>query len=129
MSKTYLYISLVIVAALVVVGGWGLMGTKSPTVLSDAVMPTINTVTLHDDGFDPPSLTIQAGTAVKWVNGASAANASVNSDNFPTNRLFPELNLGKFMKNQTLIHIFKNAGIYTYHDQFHPEFTGKIVVE
>lgn len=89
---------------------------------------TENTVTLTASGFAPTELTIKVGQAVRFKN-ASLVSASVNSDDYPANRKFPELNLGKFAPNQTLIHVFTKAGKYSYHNQMLPQNVGTIVVK
>jgi plastocyanin len=129
MSKTYFIGSVVLVAAVIGAVLWyGASARQKKLGTIDRTMPKETVIELRDTGFDPPTATITKGMAVKWINNASGAYASVNSDTYPTNKLFPELNLGKFMKGQTLIHTFKTPGTYTYHDQFHPEHKGTIVV-
>jgi plastocyanin len=89
---------------------------------------TENTVTLTSSGFSPQELTIKPGQAVRFKN-ASLVPASVNSDDYPANRKYPELNLGKFAPNQTLVHVFTKAGKYTYHNQMLPQNVGTIIVK
>jgi plastocyanin len=92
-------------------------------------LPQINTVTLTKNGFSPEKVTIRKGAAAKWINNSGTDNASVNSDDYPTNRRFPELNLGKISNGSAVAHIFTTAGTYTYHNQFNPKQKGIIVVE
>lgn len=92
-------------------------------------LPQINTITLTKNGFTPAKTMIKKGTAVKWINNSGTDNASVNSDDYPTNLLFPELNLGKINQGSAVAHIFTTAGTYTYHNQFNPKQKGTIVVE
>lgn len=91
-------------------------------------LPKEVAVTLTRDGFKPQTVTLAVGGAVRWSNQSGSNNASVNSDDYPTNRLFPELNLGKFSAGSTLVHIFTHAGTYTYHNQFSHTQTGTIIV-
>lgn len=90
-------------------------------------LPEENLVLLTSEGFVPKETKIRVNSAVRWRNNLDA-DASVNSDNYPTNRLYTELNLGLFKSDQTIIHIFKKPGVYTYHDQFHPENKGSVTV-
>jgi plastocyanin len=94
-----------------------------------APLPQINTVTLTKKGFSPAKIIIRRGTAVKWINNTGTDNASVNSDDYPTNTRFPELNLGKINNGSAVAHIFTTAGTFTYHNQFNAKQTGTIVVE
>src|SRR5947207_677223 len=50
-----------------------------------APLPQINTITLTKNGFSPVKTMIKKGTAVKWINNSGTDNASVNSDDYPTN--------------------------------------------
>jgi plastocyanin len=92
-------------------------------------LPQITTVTLTKNGFSPGKITIGKGTAIKWLNNSGTDNASVNSDDYPTNTRFPELNLGKISKGSAVAHIFTIAGTYTYHNQFNAKQTGTIIVQ
>ena len=103
---------------------------KSPTVVRPLKpLPTEITVQLTNNGFSPASVTIKSQTAVRWLNSSTDNKASVNSDNYPTNKLYPEINLGQFYKGSSLVHIFMKEGTYTYHNQFNPKDTGTIIVE
>ncbi len=94
-----------------------------------AALPTEISVELTNDGFNPSEITIQKGAAVRWTNKTNDEHASVNSDDHPTNKKYPELNLGEIPQGSTVVHIFENSGTYTYHDYFHPERKGTIIVK
>lgn len=102
---------------------------EKPFLHRNTPLPNITRVILTDNGFSPSEITIKKGTAVQWENDSSSASASVNSDEYPTNKLYPGLNLGKFNKGSTIIHVFTSSGNFTYHNQFNPQQTGKISVE
>lgn len=108
-----------------------LMYHRKPSVgpLSNMPMPKEVTITLTDQGFTPSEVTIRKGMAVRWINNSTLDKASVNSDDYPTNRLYPELNLGQFNRGSSLVHVFKNNAHYTYHNQFNPKQIGTITVE
>jgi len=92
-------------------------------------LPNIDTIILTKNGFSPDKTAIKKGTAIKWTNDSGTDKASVNSDDYPTNQRFPELNLGIINKGSSVAHIFTTAGTYTYHNQFNPKQKGTIVVE
>src|ERR1043166_4872232 len=72
-----------------------------PILGSSDPMPQENVITLSSSGFSPNTITIKTDTAVRWKN-AKGEDASVNSDDHPTNKKYPFLNLGKFKDGQTL---------------------------
>ena len=92
------------------------------------VLPKESSVTLDKNGFTPKEVTIGVGGAVRWTN-TSGADQTVNSDDYPTNQLYKELNFGVFSNGSTVVYIFKNPGTYTYHNQYHPKQQGKIIVK
>lgn len=105
--------------------------TTGPTVVTEAlktVQQAENTVTLSDDGYSPATLTIKAGTTVKWVNN-SGESATVNSDPHPTHTNYSPLNLGKFDNGGTLSLKFDKSGTYGYHNHLNSSETGTIVVQ
>jgi len=102
--------------------------SHQPILGSSDPMPQENVITLSKSGFSPNTITIKTDTAIRWKN-ARGEDASVNSDDHPTNKKYPFLNLGKFKDGQTLVYIFKNKGTFTYHNFFHPEQKGTVIVE
>ena len=71
--------------------------------------------------FDPPILTMKAGTTVTWVNNDDIPHLVSEKD-------------GKFRSsaldtNETFSETFKDAGTIEYFCVLHPHMTGKIVVE
>jgi plastocyanin len=99
-----------------------------PAVRPAGPITAETTVTLTNKGFEPANITIKSGETVKWINKSGSEKASVNSDNYPTNNLYPEINLGQFGKGSFLVHIFYKPGTFTYHDQFNLKNTGTVVV-
>ena len=93
-----------------------------------APLPKEAKVMLDKNGFSPKEMTIKVGSAVRWVN-KSGAQQTVNSDNYPTNQLHKELNFGVFSNGSSVVYTFTKPGTYGYHNQFHHEQEGKIIVE
>ncbi len=91
-------------------------------------LPKEVTIMLDKNGFSPVEVTIQVGGAIRWKN-ISGDKQTVNSDDYPTNQKHKELNFGVFDNNSSVIYIFTKPGIYGYHNQFHPEQKGKVVVK
>ena len=70
--------------------------------------------------FDPPTLTVNAGTAVTWVNADDIPHLVSEKD-------------GKFRSsaldtNDKFSQTFSTAGTFEYFCAIHPHMTGKIVV-
>ncbi len=87
-----------------------------------------NEVILDKNGFTPSEIRVKAGNRVIWYN-KSGAQASVNSGDHPTHQKYSELNLGSFADGSSVQALLEQAGTYTYHDHYHPERTGTIIVE
>ncbi len=85
-------------------------------------------IQLEKEGFSPKEVTIKPGTIVYWENVTDAPQ-TVNSNNYPTNQLHKELNFGVFKFGSTFEFIFTQPGSYGYHNQFHPEQQGTIIVK
>ncbi len=84
-------------------------------------------IQLDQDGFSPKKLTVSVETIVRWQN-VTGAQQTVNSDDYPTNQRHRELNFGVFNSGSSFMYIFSTPGTYTYHNQFHPEQQGTIIV-
>ena len=127
-------ILLIIVALIVVFGAFTLSNQPEPTIsqpTTPAEMGTNNqvaNVVLGDSGFAPTDITVKAGTRVVWKN-SSGKIATVNSDNHPTHRLYPFLNLGEFPGSSSLQVVFEKAGKYSYHNHYNASETGTVTVE
>lgn len=90
-------------------------------------LPKEVTITLNKDGFSPKEVTIKPGVAIRWKN-VSGDKQTVNSDDYPTNQLHRELNFGIFSSGSSVVYTFTKTGTYGFHNQFHPEQKGKVVV-
>jgi plastocyanin len=101
--------------------------TSKSSATARAPLPKEVTVTLTKKGFTPSQVTIQTGSAVRWVN-KSGSNQTVNSDNYPTNQLHKALNFGVFANGSSVVYTFAKPGTYGYHNQFHHKQEGKVIV-
>jgi plastocyanin len=79
------------------------------------------------NGFSPKVITIVKGSKVIWTN-YSGSDVTVNSDNYPTNKLYQPLNLGMFPNKFSVSLVFDRDGTFYYHDQLHPQWTGTVIV-
>jgi plastocyanin len=132
MKHKYLLIILAIIVLVGITSFIQMRGAKqsSQELKSSTVkktLPKIAIVILTKNGFSPNVVTINVGGAIRWEN-KSGSSQTVNSDNYPTNQLHKELNLGVFSNGSSVIYTSTNPGVYGYHNQFHHEQQGKIIV-
>lgn len=104
---------------------------KNPSVTT-LTTPTIkqlarHSINLTSKGFEPERISIKKGEVVVWVN-KSGKEATVNSANHPTHKLFPVLNLGSFSNGSSVQARIYRVGEFRYHNHLNPSQTGTIVV-
>jgi plastocyanin len=143
MNKKYVWVVTAVILITVLLAGFLLFGTKSNkknagTQNTKTAQNNQNTaqikqlfqkeITLTTTGFTPQTLTIKPGTRIIWLN-KSGATGTVNSDNYPTNTLYPFLNLGRFDDKTSVSVMFTKTGKYTYHNALNVDQTGTITVE
>lgn len=131
-QRTVVFAGVLIVIGLLVF--WGLFsflsGKQKPSSTTNVAtaLPAEVAVEVKENGFVPKEVTIDVGSAVRWVNKTNG-KVTVNSDDHPTHRKYKELNLGEFAKDSTVVLIFTKAGTYTYHDHLHPNRKGSVTVK
>lgn len=91
------------------------------------VRVTTHKVILTPKGFEPDVIKIKKGEVVIWTNN-SGREASVNSADHPTHKLFPALNRGLFPDGLSVQARISRIGELRYHNHLKPEQTGKIIV-
>lgn len=100
---------------------------RSPTIAPQNPRATTHTVTLNSKGFDPNIIKVKKGEVVIWTNN-SGKEASVNSADHPTHKLFPVLNLGLFKDGQSVQARIYRTGELKYINHLNPKQTGTIIV-
>src|SRR6478609_8119360 len=80
-----------------------------------------NEVFIQGSSFSPSSITVSAGTTVKWTNKDNSAHTVTSNS-----ALFDS---GSLSKGSNFNYTFMTAGTYTYHCTFHSGMTGTIVVQ
>jgi plastocyanin len=71
-------------------------------------------VRLTDSGFDPPALTVAAGTEVRWVNDGSMARDVTPIDPDRSGGAGAEWGTDRLLPGETLAHVFDRTGGYPY---------------
>lgn len=98
-------------------GGSGSGSTTAPAGEAGAATDKIEIV---DFKFDPPSVSVAAGTTVTWTNGDRASHTATAQDGgFDT---------GTLDSGDTKSIMLKKPGTYQYVCQFHPFMKGTIEV-
>ena len=95
--------------------------TGTNTNTNNTVTQGANEVFIQGMAFSPATLTVAAGTTVKWTNKDGYAH-TVTSD---TAGLF---NSGNISSGGTYSFTFLTAGTYSYHCSIHLSMTAKIIV-
>lgn len=84
-------------------------------------------VTIH--GFVPENIKVKKGTSINFANFSDNA-IDVESDDHPTHKLYPQLNIGTLEANDTSDSVlYDKPGTYKYHNHLKPEQKGTIIVE
>ncbi len=89
-------------------------------ISADKNLKAATTVTISSSGYSPITVTITAGTAVRFVNNDSAKHSASGDDTtWGTGTLSAGGNFARY---------FKTAGTYTFHDAY-GNYTGTIIVQ
>jgi plastocyanin len=80
-----------------------------------------NEVAIQNMAYNPSTLTVKAGTTIKWTN-LDPATHDVTSDT----GVFQS---GNMTNGQTYSYTFNQTGTYPYHCIIHPSMKASIVVE
>ncbi len=101
--------------------------TTAPTtaVPTTATGPSI--ITIENYAFNPPSLTVSAGTTVIWQNKDQPTHRIAN-DATPLAMEGGIFLSGDLTTGQTYYFTFKNPGTYPYHCQIHSFMKGTVIV-
>ncbi len=83
-----------------------------------------NSITIKNFAFDPPALTVKAGTVVTWVNNDQAPHALASDTGSPAAFLSDTLSPGA-----SFTFTFTRPGTYPYHCSIHPSMKGTILVQ
>jgi len=97
---------------------------KADIIIKEPAKPKVVTkeVTIASFAFGPASVTVKAGTIVKWVNDDEVVHSIKSSNGGFTSS--GNLNTGNSYEFK-----FVNPGVYDYSCGFHPSMRGTIIVE
>lgn len=101
-------------AATASLAGLVMLLAVSPAFAADAEVKIANFT------FDPPVLTVKAGTTVTWVNGDDIPHVIAEKDG--------KFRSGALDTDDSFSQPFATAGTVEYFCAIHPHMTGKIIV-
>ena len=78
-------------------------------------------VTIDSFIFTPSTITVAAGTQVRWVNHDEIPHNVVSSDKSFKSKVLDT--------KEEFVYTFSKPGTYTYFCSIHPKMTGKVVVK
>jgi plastocyanin len=79
-------------------------------------------------GFDPPELTIEKGTIVKWINNDTTTH-TVTSGKPSSNTVGTAFDSSYLNAGEPYLHKFNKKGTYDYYCTMYPFMKGKIIVK
>jgi plastocyanin len=83
--------------------------------------PGANEVFIQSMAFTPSSLTVMAGTTVKWTNQDAIGHTVTSNTNL--------FNSGTLGNGSSFSFTFATAGTYSYYCSIHPTMVGQITVQ
>jgi plastocyanin len=102
-------------ALLLLTPGGGTPASAAPTASASRSV----TVNIKDFKYKPPTIDINPGESVVWVNDDKVKHTATRSGSFTT---------GKIKPGHAVAVKFASKGTYRYHCTIHEEMFGKIVV-
>jgi len=90
--------------------------------------PLLPTISFTDDGFSQATYTFPAGSAIR-VDNQSSMDLQFSSDDHPTHKEHPELNMKVLGPGEAGTFTPPGKGTYRFHDHINDEFTGTLVIE
>jgi len=95
---------------------------RSSLTLQAAAAPTSDAqVKIDNFSFAPATITVSAGTSVRWVNHDDIPHNVVSEDKSFKSKVLDT--------DEEFTYTFAKPGTYTYFCSIHPKMTGKVVVQ
>ena len=112
--------------------------TMAMQPVATTMLPSVQTVIITDDGFNPANIQIPLGTTVTWVNNGANSHRVVTSGDLHvgSESQEPQIDLTHEMEFASKVlgtgdvygHTFVAAGTYYYYDDYNPSMKGTITV-
>lgn len=101
--------------------------TQADTSAPSEDTPQTATITFNANGFSPSTLTVKKGTTVTVVN-ASETEVQFSSDDHPSHRKNPEMNLSTIGPGEKATFTANTVGTHGFHDHLDDNLTGTLTV-
>ena len=87
------------------------------------------TIAITENGFEPAEILVSPGATVRWVNQTNEPHV-IASNPFPENDAHTELNAEKPIGPDESFEVTLGEEVisYDYHDDYNPQFNGRITV-
>lgn len=121
--RAYLVAGIILLIAACIVAG---CSSGQPPAAPASPQPSAvsgNAIMIKNFAFDPPALTVKAGTVVTWTNQDGAAHTIVSDTGSPES-----FTSSPFSTGQSYSFTFTRPGTYPYHCSIHPSMTGTVTV-
>ncbi len=103
--------------------------TPSPSATDNDTASTTDSATISftNDGFSPATLTVKKGTKVTVVNNSSDP-VQFSSDDHPTHREDPEINMDELQPGESGSFTVTTVGTHGFHDHIDDRHAGTLIV-
>jgi plastocyanin len=107
--------------AILAIALWVGTASRADAALADAKSGSETAIKIDNFSFSPATVTVPAGTTVRWTNADDIPHTIVSDD--------------KSFKSKTLdtdeqfAYTFSKPGTYSYYCGLHPKMTARIVVQ
>ena len=102
--------------------------SESTSTPADEPDPLLPTIVFTDDGFTQETYNFPAGTAIK-VDNQSSMDMQFSSEDHPSHREHPELNMQLLGAGESGTFTPPGAGTYGFHDHINDQFEGTLVIQ
>ena len=106
----------------------GSTASSSPSMVAPSAAPSgapADAITIKGFEFDPPRLTVKAGSIVTWTNEENSLHTVTSGAPDDRSGLFDS---GEFDTGKTFEFTFSNTGTYAYFCDRHEFMRGEVVV-
>jgi amicyanin len=110
-----------VVLGLVLALQLGAYGQNKTASTQEAKPATEVKVKIDNFSFTPPTITVAAGTTVRWTNGDDIPHTVVSDEKTFKSKVLDT--------DQEFTFTFDKPGTYSYFCSIHPHMTGKVVVQ
>ena len=102
-----------------------IFGCKTSEDVTDSATDP-NTITISENSFGPATITVTAGTTLRWVNRGNAVHTVTSGTRGNPDGMF---NSGDMTNGNTFQYTFNTVGTYQYYCAYHVGMDGVVIVQ